>query len=142
MVYRRATEPHILGWSPSFIICFSYFHFLEQEWSFNFDSSSSLLTLYMEIIFCFMYVYIFIFVTFFSCDLFPVTFFRYFISVTFFPCDFFPSTTMTVTTISVMQVKRTGAGVEWLTPVPEVPGSILSRAPFVVALSKPLQLLR
>ena len=31
-------------------------------------------------------------------------------------------------------VERTGAWVEWLTPVPEVPGSILSR-PFVVALS-------
>ena len=34
-------------------------------------------------------------------------------------------------------MERTGARIEWLTPVPEVPGSILSTwAPFVVAFNK------
>ena len=37
--------------------------------------------------------------------------------------------------VSLDTVERTGAEVEVLTPVPEVPGSILS-GPFVLALSK------
>ena len=55
MLYQSTTVYHIQGWFPSFI-CFSYFQFLEQEFSFNYESSSSFLTLHMNTISDFIYV--------------------------------------------------------------------------------------
>ena len=72
------------GWFPSFI-CFSYFHFQEQELSFDIDSSSSILILVvnMKCISYFMYLLIIHF--FFSPLFFNLRLFLAMLAVTFFP---------------------------------------------------------